>query len=136
MQESDPSNPLPDIQGREDLQILVDDFYGRVRHDELLGFIFDEIAEVDWDHHIPKIVDFWETVLFRTGRYQGSPLLPHLRLAGMTDMSRERFQRWVELFGSTVDTHFSGPGADHLKNVALDMANVMSFRIAEVFGSA
>ncbi|MEC5128781.1 group III truncated hemoglobin [Verrucomicrobiales bacterium BCK34] len=120
-----------DIEGRAELEELVADFYSKVREDPLIGPVFDEVAKVDWSSHIPKIVDFWETVLFRTGSYKGSPLHPHLSLSKMTEMSRERFQRWVELFFETVDSHFAGENADHLKRVAADMAEVMQRRIEE-----
>lgn len=120
-----------DIEGRAELEILVADFYSKVREDLLIGPVFDDIAKVDWSSHLPKIVDFWETVLFRTGSYKGSPLHPHLALSKMTDMSRERFQRWLELFFETVDSHFSGENADHLKRVAADMGEVMQRRIEE-----
>ncbi len=120
-----------DIEGRAELEVLVAAFYSKVREDESLGPVFDEIAKVDWSSHLPKIVDFWETVLFRTGSYKGSPLHPHLDLSKMTDMSRERFQRWLELFFETVDSHFAGERADHLKRVAADMGEVMQRRIAE-----
>ncbi|MDF1737958.1 MAG: group III truncated hemoglobin [Verrucomicrobiales bacterium] len=120
-----------DIEGRAELEVLVADFYSKVRADDLIGPVFDETAKVDWSSHIPKIVDFWETVLFRTGSYKGSPLHPHLALSKMTEMSRERFQRWVALFFETVDSHFAGENADHLKRVAADMAEVMQRRIEE-----
>ncbi|MCB1085474.1 MAG: group III truncated hemoglobin [Verrucomicrobiae bacterium] len=118
-----------DIRDRSDLETLVTDFYARVRKDDLLGFIFDEIARVDWSSHLPKIVDFWETALFRSGAYRGNPLQPHLRLDGQVAMNEERFGRWLALFFATVDTHFAGDRAEHLKRIAADMAHVMLRRI-------
>ena len=121
---------MNDIQSREDIDCLVDDFYSRVRSDELLAPIFNDIAGVDWDTHVPKIADFWETALFRAGNYSGNPLRPHLLLSLQTSMDGEKFRRWLDLFSATVDSHFAGENADHIKRIAEDMANVMQSRIA------
>ncbi len=52
-----------DIQSTADIEQLVGQFYGRVRRDATLGPIFDVVAQVDWEHHIPRLVGFWSTVL-------------------------------------------------------------------------
>jgi hemoglobin len=111
---------------------LVNAFYDRVRTDDLLGFIFDRIAGTDWSGHLPKMYAFWETVLFRSGGYTGNPLAAHARLVPLTTMGRAQFDRWLEVFKSTVDHHFAGPNAEHIKNCAADMANVIYSRINSV----
>ncbi|WAC18156.1 group III truncated hemoglobin [Luteolibacter sp. SL250] len=121
-----------DILGREDIERLVDRFYASVRQDPVLGPVFDEIAEVNWDHHLPRLCDFWETVLFRTGSYRGNPLAVHRHLLGRTPMDRAMFDRWLDLFSSTVDRHFAGDNAGHIKRVAGDMANVIHSRLHEL----
>lgn len=120
---------LRDVEGRGDLAVIVEDFYDRVRQDEILGPIFDDVAKVHWETHLPKIVDFWDTALFRSGAYRGNPLKPHLDLGRRVAMTWDRFERWLDLFFATVDTHFRGERADHLKRIAADMAAVMSRRI-------
>lgn len=129
-----PEVELRDVEGRGDLAVIVDDFYDRVRRDEILGPIFDDVAKVHWETHLPKIVDFWETALFRAGAYRGNPLKPHLDLSRQTAMSWDRFERWLDLFFATVDTHFRGERAEHLKRIAADMASVMSRRIEACSG--
>jgi Truncated hemoglobins len=57
---------------------LVTDFYGRASADELLGPVFVDVARMDLTAHLPVMCDFWETVLFRAGRYRGNALHPHL----------------------------------------------------------
>ena len=124
-----PPVSLPDLQGRDDIKIVVDAFYEKVRSDELLGFIFNDVAAVDWDRHLPKMYDFWETMIFRSGRYQGNPLRPHLDLGMKTEMGAAQFERWKALFFETVDHYFAGEKADHLKSAAEDMAQVMLSKI-------
>ena len=126
------SRPRPDIYARRDIELLVENFYERVRKDDLLGSVFNDIAGVNWDTHIPKIANFWETALFRTGTYKGNPLRPHLNLSKQTSMDREKFDRWLDLFFTTVDAHFHGENAEHIKSLASDMAQVMQRRIKAV----
>ena len=127
-------SPIPqsDLEGRDDIKIVVDAFYEKVRGDELLGFIFTDVAAVNWETHLPKMYDFWETMIFRSSRYQGNPLRPHVDLGEKTEMGPAQFERWKELFYATVDGHFAGENADHLKSAATDMAQVMMTKIMNV----
>lgn len=122
----------PDIAGRAEIETLVNTFYDRVRGDEVLGFIFNEVAHTNWIAHLPKMYAFWETVLFRSGGYTGNPLAAHAKLVPLTTMGREQFDRWLMLFRGTVDDLFAGEKAEHIKNCAEDMANVIHARINNV----
>jgi hemoglobin len=122
----------PDISGRAEIETLVNTFYERVRADDLLGFIFNDVAQTNWATHLPKMYAFWETVLFRSGGYTGNPLASHANLAPLTTMGRPQFDRWLYLFRATVDDLFAGERADHIKNCAEDMANVIHARINNV----
>lgn len=119
----------PDLAGREEIETLVNAFYSRVQADPLLGFIFKDVAKVDWPAHLPRMYAFWETVLFRKGGYTGNPLAAHAKLLSETPMGREQFDRWLLLFKETVDDLFQGDKADHIKNCAEDMARVIYSRI-------
>src|SRR6056297_2999305 len=115
-----------DIRNEEDITTLVNDFYAKVEEDERLGPIFNEAADVDWDEHLPKMVDFWSKMLFRTKRYKGRPFRQHLPLP----IEQEDFDRWVGLFTETVDEHFSGPKANYAKEMAENIANSFKTRMA------
>jgi hemoglobin len=121
-----------DIAGRAEIETLVNAFYERVRTDEVLGFIFDQVAQTNWTTHLPKMYAFWETVLFRTGGFTGNPLAAHAKLVPQTEMGRAQFDRWLRLFRSTVDDLFAGEKAEHVKSCAEDMANVIYSRINHV----
>lgn len=118
-----------DIEGRADIERLVNHFYGLVRQDAVIGFIFNEVANVDWDSHLPKMYAFWETVLFGTGNFRGNPMAAHAKLVPQTEMGRPQFQQWLSLFRQTVDELFAGERAEHIKRCADDMANVIYSRI-------
>ena len=122
----------PDIHGRAEIETLVNTFYERVRSDAVLGFIFDKVAQTNWEAHLPKMYSFWETVMFRSGGFTGNPIAAHAKLVPLTNMGREQFDRWLKLFRGTVDDLFAGEHADHIKNCAEDMANVIHARINHV----
>lgn len=119
----------PDIAGRAEIETLVNTFYDRVRTDDLLGFIFNDVAQTNWAAHLPRMYAFWETVLFRSGGYAGNPLAVHAKLVPQTAMGREQFDRWLTVFRATVDDLFAGEKAEHIKSCAADMANVIYSRI-------
>ena len=53
----------PDIAIIADIEILIDAFYTKVKADKTISFIFNDVMKVNWEHRIPVIVDFWETLL-------------------------------------------------------------------------
>ena len=116
---------MTDITKDSDVQTLVHAFYDKVQRDDRLGYIFNDHAEVDWDHHLPRMVDFWSNLLFQTGRYYGRPFRQHLPLP----IQQEDFNRWLSLFKETVDEHFEGEKADHAKEMASKIASSFSLRM-------
>lgn len=124
-----PRRELPDLLGRPDIVKLVDAFYGKVRADAALGHVFDGVAKVDWETHLPKLYAFWETVLFRAGTFRGNPLAAHVKLIEQTDMGWPLFERWLELFTETVNEKFAGENAGHIIRCAEDMARVIHSKI-------
>ncbi len=123
------SGDRADITGRADIERFVNAFYEKVRGDDLLGFIFNDVAKTDWSAHLPKMYAFWETMLFRNSGYTGNPLAAHARIVPLTAMGRPQFDRWLAVFTATVDETFTGENAERIKNAAADMANVIHAKI-------
>ena len=71
---------LPDITTRSQIQQLIEAFYSKVLKDDQLAVIFTEIVQLDFQHHIPVIVDFWETVLLNADVYQKNAMQPHFAI--------------------------------------------------------
>jgi hypothetical protein len=46
-----------DIENRKDIEQLINAFYDKVREDELIGFIFNDVAKVNWQKHLPVMYD-------------------------------------------------------------------------------
>jgi hemoglobin len=119
-----------DIASRADIERLVNGFYERVRGDELLGPIFDDVAQTDWARHLPKMYDFWEGILFGVAGFRGNPLAVHRDLASRVPLGAREFGRWLDLFQESVDIRFSGPCAESAKARALRIAAVMQHHIS------
>lgn len=106
------------LQGRQEVILIVDAFYAKVRKDELIGPIFNDVAQVNWDEHLPKLYNFWEDLLFGTENYHGRPFPPHFKL----NLQTIHFERWLKLFIETVDEKCKGAKADEMKQRAARIA--------------
>lgn len=122
------STPTP-LLTRTDIVRLVDTFYARVRKDEILNPIFSDIAQVDWESHLPRMYDFWDSILNQTGAFKGNPLAKHAALVPVADMSLATFHRWIEIFQQTLDDLFEESVAKRVGATAEDMAHVIYSRI-------
>ena len=71
---------MNDIQTREDLHVLMSEFYLKLLADNKINFIFNEVAKIDLEPHLLELVDFWEQILFDTGSYRKNVLEIHLEL--------------------------------------------------------
>jgi hemoglobin len=118
-----------DIQGRADIERLVNAFYARVQQDDLIGPIFTDVARVNWAAHLPRMYDFWQSVLFGTPGFKGNPLVVHRTLARLTPLTAEAFDRWVALFQATVDDLFAGPMADEARRRAAAIAGTLQYHV-------
>ena len=117
-----------DIQNREDVIRLVDAFYDKIKTDTVIGFLFNDVAQVNWDTHLPRMYDFWENILFYSANYSGSPMAVHKELHQKSTMTQEHFQHWNALFNQTVDKLFEGAKADEIKNRAMNISAVMMYK--------
>lgn len=116
---------MEDLHQLEDVKKVVDAFYDRIRTDELLGKIFNEVIQDQWPTHLEKLYRFWQTVLFDEHTYSGSPFAVHAKLP----VAFEHFERWIQLFNETIDAHFSGEKADQMKNQGKRMAAIFHSKI-------
>ncbi|MDO3627187.1 group III truncated hemoglobin [Mucilaginibacter sp. BT774] len=108
---------IKDITGLEDIQLFVDEFYGKVREDDLIGPVFADVI-ADWQPHLEKMYAFWNAVLFGEPGFKGNPFAKHAPLP----IAGEHFGRWLELFAETIDEHFIGSIAEQAKQKAGLMA--------------
>lgn len=118
-----------DIESREDIELLVKVFYGKVFVDEQIGYFFTEVAKVNPETHFPKITDFWEGILFQNPVYRGNPMQAHIHLNGKETLKPEHFERWLSLFHTTVEEMFVGERAEKAKQSAISIATLIQIKI-------
>jgi hemoglobin len=107
-----------DITTIEDIRLLVDTFYGKVRVNNLLGGIFNGVIKDRWPEHLEKMYRFWQTVLLGDHTYWGSPFPPHAQMP----IAQNHFEAWLKLWHEAIDEHFAGAKADEAKWRAEKMA--------------
>lgn len=115
-----------DLDNENEISILVQRFYSDVAQDEILGHIFNDVAHVNWDEHIPKIKQFWMKMLLGIDGYEGNPLEEHIKINMLEAFTHEHFRRWLELFQETVDMGWQGEYAQEIKRKAVKVALVHS----------
>jgi hemoglobin len=122
--------PHADIETRADCERLVRAFYGRALVDPIIGWIFTDVAKLDLEEHVPRITSFWETILLGERTYGGGAFAPHaavhMRAGGLR---AGHFERWLTLWGTTVDELFAGPRAELAKEHAQRVAQAFLARL-------
>jgi hemoglobin len=113
----------PDDLQEADLVPLLVDFYAAVAKDALLAPYFEEL---DMSAHIPRIADFWSTLLFHSGRYTGNAFRPHLEMPGLRS---EHFARWLATLEATLDASYAGPNTQRMKSFAQRVGISMQLRL-------
>jgi len=120
-----------DIQSRNDIELLMNTFYEKVKKDDTIGFIFNDIAKVNWEYHLPIICDFWETLLLDAASYSKNAMAVHYTLNRKIPLEEKHFQRWLQLFSETVDDLFTGDIATMAKTKAKSIAALMQFKMKQ-----
>lgn len=117
-----------DLSTPDDIRRLIEAFYSRVRHDELLGPVFAaRIPDGHCPAHLDTMTRFWTAALLgQAAGYRGNPGAKHLYLP----IENEHFTRWLSVFGQTVDALFVGGNAAEIKVRALRMGELFQAKIA------
>ena len=120
-----------DIETVKDIELLVNTFYGKVKMNPVIGYIFTDVVKVNWEKHLPVMYDFWENTLFYTGGYNGNPMETHRRLNKLIPLKADYFQQWTHLFTSTIDELFTGEKASLAKQRAISISTLMQIKIVQ-----
>lgn len=114
-----------DIETRQDIEVFVKAFYETVKTDDVVGIIFNEVVHMNWDHHIPLITDFWETILLDNPVYTHNAMEVHYTLNRIYPLKKEHFDSWLRIFNETIDQLFSGNRTELAKKRAHSIAMLM-----------
>ena len=125
-----------DIKTRDDVALLVNQFYKKVRANDVLGPIFNS-AISDWDTHLDHLTTFWESSLFMgralQKKYKGNPLEAHIKVdkANNNSINEHHFGVWLNLWFKTLDSLFSGEITENAKRRARKMGTFIHITIFE-----
>ena len=119
---------MKQLENRDDIVFLVNAFYKKVEKSEI-GFFFNDVAKIDWGHHLPKMYDFWTTLLFGEVAYKGNPMAAHFPINSMVAMEKSHFETWIKIWTETVMEHFDGEVAELAVYKANNIALLMGHRM-------
>jgi hemoglobin len=119
---------MKDIETIKDIELLVNSFYKKVETSEI-GVFFNEIAQVNWEKHLPKMYQFWRALLFADIKFDGNPMGVHFPINEKMPMKSQHFDTWLTLWKATVDELFSGDMAESAKYKAENIAKLMSYKM-------
>jgi hemoglobin len=121
-----------DIENREDLLLLMQEFYKKLLSDKSISYLFTDVAKINLEHHLPVLVDFWDSILFQTGTYQKNAMQPHLALHQQSPLTKQHFETWLHYFKESVDEMFTGDNAFIIKERATSIATVMQIKTIQL----
>ncbi|MGV9003027.1 group III truncated hemoglobin [Flavobacterium sp.] len=121
-----------EIKNRADVSLLVHSFYAKIRANEEIGPFFNEMIQ-DWDEHLEKLTDFWETNLFAVRKYFGNPIEAHNKVDEKFNNSIDSslFGLWLNIWFETLEELFEGENVEILKRRARKMSTFLMVNIIE-----
>ena len=121
-----------DIDSREDLLLLMKTFYEKLLADNSISYLFSDVAKINLEHHLPVLVDFWDSILFQSDTYHKNAMQPHMVLHQKSPLAKHHFETWLLYFKETVDELFAGDNAFIIKERATSIATVMQIKIKQL----
>ena len=113
---------MKDINSKEDISLIVNSFYSKVVKNEILKDFFKNL---DFDHHMPKMIHFWSFVLLDEPGYTTNVTQKHENMP----LKQEHFDEWLRLFKETIDSMYQGEKAEMAKS----RAHLLGFTMASKF---
>ena len=120
-----------DIASREDLLLLVKSFYDKLLTDDTISYLFTDVANINLEHHLPVLVDFWDSILFSSDTYRKNAMQPHLILHEKSPLKKHHFETWLKYFKVTVDELFEGDKAFLAKEKASSIATIIQIKLLQ-----
>ena len=121
---------MKDIETREDILLIMKEFYDKILVDESISFYFTQITETDkhLNHHVEVLATFWEQSLFMKGGYSNNMFQIHKDIHEKHAFKKDHFDTWLKHLYSTIDSRFKGEVAEQMKTNSLSMATVMQIK--------
>jgi len=117
-----PDSARPDLNSPQRIHDFVASFYERVLADETLAPIFVQTANIELRTHLPLIESFWRKLLLGDPGYERHMINIHREIDQRHAFSAAHFQRWLQLFETTLDAGYQGPVAERARQLARSIA--------------
>ncbi|HHT0594094.1 TPA: group III truncated hemoglobin [Legionella anisa] len=111
------------------IEKLVTHFYQKVQKDEILGPIFNDAAQVDWDEHIPLLCQFWNSIMLKTNEYHGNAYQKYTLLKQLAPIEDAHFVRWLNLFQEEAVNHLPLDAANEIFQKVTLIAESLKYEI-------
>lgn len=118
-----------DIQSKKDIDLIVHNFYSKLRENKNLNQYFITFTPVEWSNHYNRMSNFWENILYHRGNYDGNPIDAHQKINEKNEIESTSYDTWIQLFCKSVDESFEGKNADKMKEVSKQIATIMLSKI-------
>ncbi|MGZ3744716.1 MAG: group III truncated hemoglobin [Pseudobdellovibrionaceae bacterium] len=108
----------------QDINAVVEDFYGKVAADPLLKIPFQSVE--DWPYHVQRLTHFW------WGRFGGTPYMnttynpPEKHF--FAGFNQDFLARWLLLFQETLKNILSSEQADLWSMIAISMGKALTIK--------
>jgi hemoglobin len=108
---------------KESIRAMVDAFYPTILADPItappfIAKVGSDINSKEWQKHLELLTNFWAFSALGDMGYRGSPLAPHFNL----DLTKEQFDRWLELFYIAIDKVYEKEAGDFFKQRSSNIA--------------
>ncbi|MFA5170235.1 MAG: group III truncated hemoglobin [Sulfuriferula sp.] len=113
--------PLCDKIGRDNVERVVHDFYGRLQADEMMGPFFANMG--DFGAHESLIADYWWTVM--GGKVDGPRPFDMLGKHQALNLHSAAFDTWLRIFEETLLTYLPPELAQRWLQMALGIGDTM-----------
>ena len=119
----------PDLDCRENIEIMIRLFYEKVNEDKQISRFFKDVVHVNWEKHLPIMYDFWESIILGHSTYSGNPMQVHTQLNEKSALKKEDFDRWLQIFELNLKENFAGKYTEIANQRAISIATVMQLKI-------
>lgn len=120
---------MREIENEQDIKLFLNAFYEKVKIDDTIAYIFNDVANLNWDNHMPKIYAFWESILLGKPGFSGDVMGVHIRLHQKEKLTTAHFDRWIKLFRETLEEMYDGRVATEAINRAKTIRASMEFNV-------
>lgn len=117
--------PKHDICNKEDIELMTRTFYESLLKNESIKPVFDNL---NFEAHIPHIVNFWAFVLLDEEGYNTNVFDKHVNLP----IKEEHFEIWLTHFEKTINDLFEGEKAEVAKLRAQTIAYTFKAKLKQM----